>query len=223
MAPSPPGTAGSRLASPRVLGAAGFRFAPPPRRTAGSGSPENSLHSVSTRAVRAHIAGRPLMEESWTSPFERIGGRIVPPMGPLAGIPNRPHTGHCTVQPHSVAAAAEVSNVLMRPAAVPANGSTAREALGYGEGPLYLHLIPDAAPGTPRSSRGLRKNAAGIALRTPLCGPGKPHRGIAHVQLDLPAVDMRSVVDTGPGPTRSGCDQGRESWGRLPHGRAALL
>ena len=223
MPPSPPGTAGSRLATPRVLGAAGFRFAPPPRRTAGSGSPENSLHSVSTRAVRAHIAGRPLMEESWTSPFERIGGRIVPPMGPLAGIPNRPHTGHCTVQPHSVAAAAEVSNVLMRPAAVPADGSTAREALGYGEGPLYLHLIPGAAPGTPRSSRGLRKSAAGIALRTPLCGPGKPHRGIAHIQLDLPAVDMMSVVDTGPGPTRSGCDQGRESWGRLPHGRAALL
>jgi Ca2+-binding EF-hand superfamily protein len=214
--PPPPSTAGSRLTTPRVLGAAGFRFAPPPSRRAGSGALEHEFQRSSTSLTRAQTVGVST-EESWRSPFEKIGGRMAPPMA-AAAIPNRPHTGHCTLQQRKRPAA--VASVLLRPAAVPSEGNTAREALGYDEAPLYLHLIPGAVPGTPRSTRGLR--TGGISLRAPLLSPGKPHRGLPHNQFELPIVDLASAVAAGQDlPAQAGPKPG--SWGRLPPGQTSLL
>lgn len=215
--PPPPSTAGSRLTTPRVLGAAGFRFAAPPSRSGGPSSLENELQRSSTSVTRAQTAGVST-GESWRSPFEQIGGRIAPPMA-AAAIPNRPHTGHCILQPRK--GPAPVASVLLRPAAVPSEGSTAREALGYGEGPLYLHLVPGAAPGTPRSARGLRTGGHGVNLHAPVLSPGKPHRGMPHNQFDLPTIDLASAIVTSQSPAVAQPKPG--SWGRLPPGQTSPL
>jgi Ca2+-binding EF-hand superfamily protein len=239
--PVPP--PGSRLISPRTLGAAGFRFAPSKTSAAGVGAAtfeEEFQQRSSTSGSRAQTAaaaatagssgsqrGGLSSGGSWMSPFERIGGRMVPPVAPMAAIPNRPHTGHC-IQPHAMAGSGggglgapdAMRPVLLRPAVVPVDGGAARELLGYGENPLYLHMLPGETLGTPRSSRGSRSHGA-TSLRAPLVSPGKPHRGVPHNQFDLPTIDLADAANVGKElPALAEPKAG--SWGRLPPGETPL-